>query len=129
MAAGVSVAAAGPGRVRWSTQEPPTVTSATGLSTGVPPIPPLPPPPSGAGPAPYHRKPPQADRKCTSHCATYLLPASRLSLTFSETAITAHFLPLGPSTHDPLTLTRDLSIRSFDTTTYLVKLAVDFVCT
>ncbi|XP_025152675.1 mucin-5AC isoform X4 [Harpegnathos saltator] len=62
VAAGVS-AATGPSRVRWSIREPSTVTSATGLSTGVPPIPPLPPPPPGPGPAPLHRRPPQAHRK------------------------------------------------------------------
>ncbi|XP_025152712.1 uncharacterized protein LOC105190229 isoform X12 [Harpegnathos saltator] len=65
VAAGVS-AATGPSRVRWSIREPSTVTSATGLSTGVPPIPPLPPPPPGPGPAPLHRRPPQAHRKLTA---------------------------------------------------------------
>ncbi|KZC12800.1 hypothetical protein WN55_04317 [Dufourea novaeangliae] len=59
VAAGVSVT--GPGRVRWSIREPSTI-SSTGPSTSVPP---LPPPPSGPGPTPFHRRPPQVHRKCT----------------------------------------------------------------
>nr|XP_031839452.1 proteoglycan 4-like [Nomia melanderi] len=51
----------GPGRVRWSIREPSTI-SSTGPSTSVPP---LPPPPSGPGPTPFHRRPPQVHRKCT----------------------------------------------------------------
>ncbi|XP_076177919.1 uncharacterized protein LOC143152095 isoform X6 [Ptiloglossa arizonensis] len=54
---GVSVT--GPGRVRWSIREPSTI-SSTGPSTSVPP---LPPPPSGPGPTPFHRRPPQVHRK------------------------------------------------------------------
>ncbi|XP_076280338.1 uncharacterized protein LOC143209056 isoform X2 [Lasioglossum baleicum] len=49
----------GPGRVRWSIREPSTI-SSTGPSTSVPP---LPPPPSGPGPTPFHRRPPQVHRK------------------------------------------------------------------
>ncbi|XP_076177923.1 uncharacterized protein LOC143152095 isoform X10 [Ptiloglossa arizonensis] len=57
---GVSVT--GPGRVRWSIREPSTI-SSTGPSTSVPP---LPPPPSGPGPTPFHRRPPQVHRKLTA---------------------------------------------------------------
>ncbi|XP_053984857.1 uncharacterized protein LOC128879552 isoform X8 [Hylaeus volcanicus] len=52
----------GPGRVRWSIREPSTI-SSTGPSTSVPP---LPPPPSGPGPTPFHRRPPQVHRKLTA---------------------------------------------------------------